>query len=361
MIPAYRDAELEVYLGDVRAVLPELATGSVDAVVTSPPYWRARAYLPAGHPDQAKEIGREPTLDEWIGTIVSIADELARILRPTGSFWLNLGDRYLAHGGQYSGRPDRSGDSSVGARHGRAVRATLAGYPAGLQRKSLVLIPYRVAIALCEAGWILRDRIVWEKTNALPESAGDRFAVRDEVFFRFTRTRYDAFDLDAVRIPAKPTSIERSKRAASAGQKLGPSAELEARHGSVVDLGRGVFRYTGRAAQRTMVNPGNVWPIPTASRETADFDHFATFPEDLVVRPILSTVPPGGVVLDPFAGTGTVAAVAGRLGRRAILVELDERRLDDILHRTVRRIDAALAVAEPETSDQAELFEEVVG
>jgi DNA modification methylase len=329
--PAYRDESLEVYIGDVRAVLPELEEGSVDAIVTSPPYWRQRAYLPRGHRDTALEIGREETFDGWVETMVSIADELARVMKPAGSFWINVADRYMAHGGQYAGRPDPV-VSAVGVRRGPARRSLLDGYPKGVRRKSLVLAPYRLAIALCEAGWILRDRIVWEKTNALPESATDRFAVRDEVFFRFTRTRYDAFELDPVRIPAKPESLERAKRAASAGRKI-TSGELESRRGSVVNVDANVFRYTGRSAQRELVNPGNIWRIPTASREGASFDHFAMFPEELIVRPILSTVPAGGVVLDPFAGTGTVAAVANRLGRRAILVELDDRRLGDVMRR----------------------------
>lgn len=365
MTPAFVDSELEVYIGDAFATIALLEPGSVDAIVTSPPYWRQRYYLPDDDPDVDLELGREPSLAGWIERMVALGELAKLVLKPTGHLWLNLGDSFAAYGGER-----RAPGPKYGARVGRhvpRVRANLSGLPAGLRRKSLLLAPYRLAIALEEAGWILRDRIVWAKTNGLPSSAMDRFAVTDEVLFRFTLERFDDFDLDPVRVPAKPSSIERSKRAASAGAKIrGRGAELEERVGSVVNAEAKVFRYTGRKEQRTMVNPGNVWTIPTASREGAAYQHFAMFPEELVVRPILSCVPPGGVVLDPFAGTGTVGAVANRLGRRAILVELDRRNLEAILDRTVRSLDFALlglgpAAADPVDDQRIELFPEAVG
>lgn len=373
MKPSFRDETLEVWCGvDVFDAIREVPDGSVDAIVTSPPYWQQRAYLPKGHPLERYELGRESTFDEWVARLVELGVEFARVLRPTGSLWINLGDRFCAYGGEHRAPGPKYGDM---ARHVPSVqRGRLSGYPKGVQRKSLVLAPYRLAIAFCEAGWILRDRVVWEKTNALPESARDRFAVRDEVLFRFTLTRFDDFDLEPVRVPAKRSSLERAKRAEGQHRKLGVGAasrrpdgsrrELDTRKGSVVDLEANVFRYTGRGTQRRMVNPGNIWPIPTASREGAEFDHFAMFPEELVVRPILSTVPPGGTVLDPFAGTGTVAAVAGRLGRRSIAIELDPRRLDDIIDRTLRRMDLELlGLGDPELERPPDpgLFDEAVG
>lgn len=373
MKPAFRDETLEVWIGDVFDAIAEIPAGSVDAIVTSPPYWQQRAYLPAGHVDEPKEIGREPTFDGWVANLVRLAEDFARVLKPTGHLWINLGDRFCAYGGEHRAPGPKYGDV---ARHVPGVqRGRLTGYPAGVRRKSLLLAPYRLAIAMLEAGdWILRDRVVWEKTNALPESARDRLAVRDEVFLRFTLTRYDDFDLDAIRIPAKTSSVERAKRAGGPGKKLGVGAasrradgsvrDLETRAGSIVDHDANVFRYRQRAGGNAAINPGNVWHVPTASREGADFDHFAMFPEELVVRPILSSVPPGGVVLDPFAGTGTVAAVAGRLGRRAIAIELDARRLDDIIDRNLRRLDLALlGLGDPEREDPPApgLFDEAVG
>lgn len=373
MKPAYRDDSLEVWIGDVFEAIVEIPDGSVDAVVTSPPYWQQRAYLPKGHPAEHLELGREATFDEWVANLVRLGEELARVLKPTGHLWLNLGDRFCAYGGEHRAPGPKYGDV---ARHVPSVqRGRLSGYPKGVVRKSLVLAPYRLAIALCEAGWILRDRVVWEKTNALPESAADRLAVRDEVFFRFTRTRFDDFDLDAIRIPAKASSLERAKRADGSQKKLGVGAasrredgtvrELETRQGSVVDLEANVFRYTKRQRPggNPRINPGNIWPIATASREGAMYDHFAMFPEELVVRPILSSVPEGGVVLDPFAGTGTVAAVAGRLGRRSIAIELDPRRFDEIIDRNVRRLDLSILGLEPELEEAPApgLFDEAIG
>ena len=361
MTPAYQDERLLVYQADVREVLPELETASVDAIVTSPPYWQQRAYAPDGSTEQTREIGLEPTFDEWVRTIVEIAEELRRVLRPTGSLWLNVGDRYKAWGGQH-----RVADPVTG-RFATAPRGGTRGYPAGLRRKSLLLAPYRLAIALCDAGWILRDEVVWAKTNALPESVGDRLSRRHEVFFRFTQTRYDAFNLGPIRVPVKESTIERTKRAAmvfgGAGAKAGgPKGTrtrsgkpytLEDRGSAVVEPEANVYRYKTRTNRPDGANPGNVWSLATASREGARFDHFAMFPAELVVRPILSTVPEGGVVLDPFAGTGTVGDVANRLGRRAILVELNPASVDDILRRTARErlepIDwRALELADPD-------------
>lgn len=365
MTPAFRDDRLVVYQGDVRDVLPELEPGSVDAIVTSPPYWRARHYLPKDHELEEREIGREPTLEDWISTLVAICSDLRRVLRPTGSLWVNLGDSYAAWGGQ---RDDRK----IIRRNSPTVRSPLSGYPAGTRRKSLLLAPYRFAIAMIEEGWILRDRIVWAKSNAIPESVRDRLAVRDEVFLRFTIERFDAFDVGPIRVPEKQSSIERAARAQGRHAKLtganrrteperGAAASIETTPSSIVDRELGVYRYTGRqkAGGNAMVNPGNVWTLPTASREAASYDHFAMFPAELVVRPILSTVPEGGVVLDPFAGTGTVGDVANRLGRRAILVELNPASVDDILRRTAREklepIDwRALDLAEPAGEEAAD-------
>lgn len=369
MTPDFADAELEVYLGDAFATMAGLADRGVDAIVTSPPYWQQRRYLPDDDPDVELELGREPRLVDWIDRLVAFGELAKLVLKPTGHLWLNLGDRFAAYGGE---RKETSGPAAGRiARHIPRVRSNLSGVPPGVRRKSLLLAPYRLAIALEEAGWILRDRIVWAKTNGLPESATDRFAVNDEVLFRFTLERFDDFDLDAVRIPAKESSIERSKRAQGRHAKLvQPGRELEARKGSLVDKQAGVFRYTGRqyAGGNLAVNPGNIWSIPTASREGAKHQHFAMFPSELVVRPILSCVPPGGTVLDPFAGTGTVGAVANSLGRRAILVELDRRNLPRILDRTMRSIDYALlgigaanGSGAPDAPELALGLEEVVG
>lgn len=347
----FRDDWLTVHQGDVRAVLATLDPESIDAVVTSPPYWRQRSYLDDADPAKSLELGTEPTLDEWIGNLVEVCTGIRRVLRPQGSLWLVLGDRYVAHGGQYA-NTDRRRRSEDFRQHAPR-RTTLRGYPAGLRRKSLVLAPYRLAIALCEDGWILRDRVVWAKTNGLPESVGDRLSVRDEVIFRFTLRERAYFDLDAIREGYAPSSIARvqghraqtfsgAKKAPPGQPPRTPRAPLFGGNKGPAD---GVTRLSGKAWEpKQGKNPGNVWPMATAARPGTDFAHFAMFPPELVRRPILATVPPGGVVLDPFAGTGTTADVANQLLRRAVLIELDPASIAAIAVRTQRR---SIAEARP--------------
>lgn len=341
MTLVFSDRWIDVHQGDCRAVLPTLAAASVDAVITSPPYWQQRSYLDAEAPEKALEIGREPTFAEWVEVMASIADECRRILKPTGSLWLVLGDKYVAYGGE-NAFGDRRDDTSY-RRKVPSWRVRPSAFPGGLRRKSLLLAPYRLAIELEERGWILRDRIVWWKTNGIPESVGDRFHVRDEVILRFTPERFAYFDIDAVREPYSKAAIERSQshRAATfAGNKNRPPGQ-PARSpkiwtGDEGDAHRTAFLSQGRI-RADGKNPGNVWAMPTASRPGNRFNHYAMFPPELVRRPILATVPKGGVVLDPFAGTGTTGQVANELMRRAVLIELDPSSIEDIAVRCSRR------------------------
>jgi DNA modification methylase len=341
----FADDWLTVHHGDVRAVLPTLEAESIDAVVTSPPYWRQRSYLADDDPLKPLELGSEPTFDGWVDNLLEIARQLRRVLKPTGSLWLVLGDRFVAHGGQFhtTERRRRGEDFS---RH-VPRRTTLTGYPEGLRRKSLLLAPYRLALAMCEDGWILRDRVVWAKTNGLPESVGDRLHVRDEVIFRFTLRERAYFDVDAIREAYAVASIarHRSGRAATfAGVKSAapgqPPRTPKIWTGRDGDSHRVAWLAAGRVREGAKVpgkNPGNVWPVATAAGGGSPYAHFAMFPRALVRRPILATVPPGGVVLDPFAGTGTTAEVANEHLRRAVLIELDPASIEHIRIRCQRR------------------------
>jgi len=228
-----------------------------------------------------------------------------------------------------------------------AARPGLDGFPTGIGEKSLILAPYRLAITLCEDGWILRDRVVWAKKNALPESVRDRFAVRDEVLFRFTTSRDAYFDLAAVRAPYAPASLARAlphRPLTFAGRKhvagQSPGTPRAPWFGGNKGAPKGVTRISGREWQPGAgKNPGNVWSIATSARanEGQRYAHTAMFPGELVLRPILATVPKGGVVLDPFAGTGTVAEVANEHLRRAVLIELDPASIEAIQIRCQRR------------------------
>lgn len=343
----FADDWLTVHHGDASAVLATLSPESIDAAVTSPPYWRQRSYLADDDPLKPLELGSEETLDEWIGNLVEVCAGIRRVLKPQGSLWLVLGDRYMAHGGQYPNTEKRRRGEDFQRHVPR--RTTLHGYPAGLRRKSLVLAPYRLAIALCEDGWILRDRIVWAKTNGLPESVQDRLHVRDEVILRLTLREKAYFDVDAIREKYAVSSLIRDARGRAptfAGKKHHapgqPARTPKIWTGRAGDEHRAAFHREGRIRPDGK-NPGNVWPVATASRPGNDFAHFAMFPPELVRRPILATVPKGGVVLDPFAGTGTVAEVANQLLRRAVLIELDPASIEAIRIRTQRRSIAEVA------------------
>jgi DNA modification methylase len=209
MTVVFEDPWLTVLHGDVRAVLPDLDDASIDAVITSPPYWQQRSYLEHDDPLKPLELGQEATFADWLSVMASICLELRRVLKPNGSLWLVLGDKYVAYGGE-----NAFGDRAANTAYRRKVptwRVRPSAFPPGLRRKSLLLAPYRLAMALEEAGWILRDRIVWLKTNGIPESVGDRFHVRDEVIFRFTPERFAYFDVDAVRQPYSKAAIARSQ------------------------------------------------------------------------------------------------------------------------------------------------------
>jgi DNA modification methylase len=352
--PYYADAWLTVYQGDCREVLPTLAAASVDCVVTSPPYWMQRSYLAADLPEKAREIGQEVEYADYQDTLVAICRELRRVLKPEGSLWLVLGDKFRANGGEYR----YPGDLGKRYRRGQDTtqlmrRKWTHGYPPEVQRKSLLLVPYRIALALIADGWVLRDEIIWAKTNALPESVQDRFARQHEVLFRFTAGQRAYFDLGAVKRPLATTSMARIQQAGLFDQIGGDkqarydkgrthrqaTRNLAVRFGGTKGAPEGVTRIDGKEwiPDAAGANPGDVWSLATSGARGRGFAHQAMFPPGLIERPILATSPRGGVILDPFAGTGTTAEVANALGRRSVLIELDPASLEAISVRTSKR------------------------
>jgi DNA modification methylase len=247
-----------IITGDCRAALKEMADKSMHCCVTSPPYFRQRVYGMDG------EIGHEQTPAEYVAVLVSLFREIRRVLRDDGTLWLNLGDSYARGFG--GGSPGKKSATNVGSYAGRV----LGRVPPGFNKKDLLMIPARVAIAMQEDGWILRSNIVWHKPNAMTESVLDRPATTHESIFMFSKAERYFYDLEATKI---------------AGNNL-----------------------------------RNVWSINTAP--TSD-KHFAQFPRGLVRTCILAGCPLGGTVLDPFGGSGTTGLVAGELQRDAVLIELN--------------------------------------
>jgi len=311
-----------ILVGDVRQRLAELPEHSIDCVITSPPYFRLRNYGIDG------QIGLEPTISEWVDELRTVFRGLHRVLKPTGSVWLNLGDSYSRHS-KYGAPP-----------------------------KSLLLGPERLALGLIEDGWTVRNVVTWTKSNTMPSSVKDRLATKSEVIYFLTHSRRYHFDLDAIRVPHRSRPPHRDRTAppkhrgtvpAAAPPWAGPLA------GS--NSGLAVMKAAGSVGHPLGANPGDTW---TTAASNYRGQHFATFPPALVVRPLLAGCPKrvcmacgipwrrkptcsigdhfergalksgceckavyrAGVVLDPFAGAGTVGLVAEQHGRDWLGIEL---------------------------------------
>lgn len=291
-----------IYAVDAREGLRQLDAESVDCVVTSPPYWATRDYgVPPVRWADGSEVplGLESDPEDFVEHLCEVFDEVARVLKEAGTLWVNLGDMYWIPERVSAIRTPAEGSPRLGSSDPCAVRDT------GFAKKSLCLIPERFALAMAKRGWVLRNKIVWHKPNHMPSSARDRLACAWEYVFLFTKSIRYFFDLDAVRVPHRPSSHERRARAP-------PRATGVPVRGLVRPPGAYRLHPLGR-------NPGDCWSISTGGGRGG---HPAVYPERLCERPILAGCPAGGVVLDPFVGSGTTAVVAQRLGRRFIGLEV---------------------------------------
>lgn len=305
--PYWSDDSVTLLLGDARTVLADLPAGSVDCIVTSPPYYGLRDY---GTPGQ---YGLEPTLGDYVETMSSVFAEARRVLAGDGTLWLNLGDSYAAADGQGGDAPTSrlEGGARPSFRRDGAQVAAPRRTALGVPKKNLFGIPWRVAFALQDDGWILRNEIVWHKTNAMPESIQDRLSSRHEHLFLFAKSPRYWFDLDAIREPhtmrpqRRPDGHKQRQRLGVLPAQTWSTSQRE-------DLG-----VDGRPQGR---NPGDVWSIATRPYPAA---HFATFPIDIPLRCIKAGCRPGGTVLDPFSGSGTTGAAARQLGRRYTGIDLN--------------------------------------
>ncbi len=267
------DLRDRILCGDARELAAGLAPAIADCIVTSPPYFGHRAYS-----GDARELGREASPAAYVERLVACLEALRPVLKPTGTLWLNLGDTY---------------------RDGR-----------------LLGVPWRVAIALQDAGWILRSDIVWHKPNAMPHPVRSRPTTDHEYVFLFSREARYFYDADAIREPH--ITFSETSRMRGGRRHLGvrggtPEAGKNRGNGNLHDARWDqAFHPLGR-------NRRTVWSVPLGKFPGA---HFAVFPEGLVEPCIKAGCPPGGLVLDPFMGAGTTALVARRLGRSFLGLEL---------------------------------------
>jgi site-specific DNA-methyltransferase (cytosine-N4-specific) len=263
----YADDSTLILNGDVRASLQQLAEAKVevDCIVTSPPFYGQRDY---GHDEQ---LGLEEHPREFVEALVEVFEQCIPVLRETGSLWVNLGDTYWSGKGQH-----RSKEAKQGARRFGMRPQDKRGDGAWARPKQLLLIPHRFAIAMQDAGWLVRNDNVWVKPNPIPDQVRDRCSISHEYVFHFTRERWYYFDRDPV------------ARKTPAGKQLPPL---------------------------------DTWQVPPARGNGI---HRASFSEELIKVPVLATTPPKGIVLDPFCGSGTTLAFAHKQGFRSIGIDLKE-------------------------------------
>lgn len=304
--PYYQDEHLTLHHGDALDVLRRMGDGSVDCIVTSPPYYGLRDYGVDG------QLGAEASPAEYVENMRALFAEARRVLADDGTLWLNLGDSYSRGEGTFTEHPQqsRNGSGVLGPR-GRqpSSSASVRTFTATKvpPAKNLMGIPWRVAFALQDDGWILRNDIIWHKPNAMPESVRDRLSNRHEHLFMFSKSPRYWFDLDPIR---EPHVSEPGREGANymRGQKairpVGPNS--------------GNYSAGGR-------NPGDVWSIATTPFPGA---HFAVMPPELAERCVLAGCKPGGTVLDPFSGSGTTGLAAAKHGRRYVGIDLNADYLD---------------------------------
>ncbi len=319
----YSDDSVTLHLGDALEVARELPSGSADCIVTSPPYYGLRDYGIDG------QYGLEGSPAEYVETIRALFSELRRVLADDGTLWLNLGDSFAAAGGHTD--PGRSS-----ALQGRRVQLMqgMPTKPADRGPKNLLGIPWRVAFALQDDGWTLRNAIVWHKPNAMPESVTDRLSTSYEPLFLLSKSRRYWFDLDSIREPltypdARDGRVFGGKNKGIAG---GVGATARRRGNTYAPPGPGRHPETDYRTDRDHAaenpkgrNPGDVWSITTQPFAEA---HFAVMPVALAERCVQAGCRPSGVVLDPFSGSGTTGLAAAKHGRRYVGIDLNAEYLE---------------------------------
>lgn len=359
-------------------LLPALPDNHVQCVVTSPPYWGLRKYG-----EDPREIGSEKTFKEYVTKLTAVFEEVRRVLRPDGTLWLNMGDSYAG-----GGRGDGAKDCKQKTNHGSL------GFPRmkpmkGFKPKDLIGQPWAVAFALREAGWYLRQDIIWFKKNPMPESCTDRPTRTHEYFFLMSKSQMYYYDYEAIKEPAGnrgcPTvggnganeGIEHSSRY-NKGKKIPAGWDLaDGSHGKIHREGRNSRMHVDRdVAHANRLGPKNrnadksvkataaarmgggagwrknqeridtrnkrsVWELATMPFLEA---HYATFPPALVLPAVLAGSRPGDLVMDPFSGAGTVGKVCLERARKYLGIELYAKNLE-ITDRRMAKTQPGLALS----------------
>jgi len=289
----------QIEFGDCREIMRRWKEQGIKAqtCVTSPPYYGLRDY---GHDGQ---IGLEETPEQYIAAMVEVFRCVWDVLEDDGTLWLNIGDSYASNtsaGDKTFGNPEfnKNRPSRV------ATKTASKSVPKGCKPKDLIGIPWMLAFALRVDGWYLRQDIIWHKPNPMPESVQDRCTKAHEYIFLLSKSQKYYYNADAIKDPVK--------------QDWGTRDRSE---GKYHNEGSGLQPHSGLEKSYEMANKRSVWTVPTKPYRGA---HFAVFPPELIEPCIMAGAPRGGIVLDPFMGSGTTAQVAQNLGRKYLGCELNK-------------------------------------
>jgi DNA modification methylase len=278
--------------GDALTVLRTLPEESIDCCVTSPPYFQQRDYGVVG------QIGSEETPEEYRDRLLEVFHEVYRVLKPKGTLWLNIGDGYNG-----SGKANGCDLDNCLQKSNKSAQKTKPTNVKNLKPKDLIGIPWMMAFALRSDGWYLRQDIIWHKQNPMPESVIDRCTKSHEYIFLFSKSRKYYYDYEAI---MEPAAYDGRK---DTFYKGGPK-----------DMAGGAHERWAVKNGVPMRNKRSVW---TVNAEPYHGAHFATYPQKLIAPCIMAGCPEGGIVIDPFAGTGTTAVVSRKLNRNFIIIELN--------------------------------------
>ena len=308
---------IKILQGNCIDKIKELEDNSIDCVVSSPPYFGLRNYKVDG------QFGLEKTYQEYVANTVKVFETFKPKVKDTATIWWNVGDSYS------SGK--RTSTTNQSLRGGKDYGVTRTPVQNGIKEKDLLMIPNRVAIALQDAGWYIRSEIIWHKPNPMPESIKDRPTSCHEKIWLITKNKKYYYDADAIKEPCTESTKQRYKSGWNGNEKRDfPGSQQN-----------NFSKYIGTEKSKEDAlkgrNKRNVWTITTKPFRGA---HFATFPKDLNEPCIKAGCPEGGVVLDPFGGSGTTGIVAKSLNRQAILIELNK----DYINIANKRIDKELGM-----------------
>lgn len=292
----------KIYQGDALEVLRTFEDNSIDCCVTSPPYYALRDYGVDG------QIGLEETPEKYIERLTEVFMEVHRVLKPNGTLWLNIGDSYWGGGWRGSELNEHSGEIQKGSKgtHCGEAMPSCKGNKGGYKPKDLIGIPFMLAFSLRNAGWYLRQDIIWHKPNPMPESVNDRCTKSHEYIFLLSKSQRYYFDYEAIQEDSVCMNDPR--------KGLGHIDYNGKRDGNIGEGQRAFVSITDKRNKR------DVWSVNVKPCKEA---HFATYPQELIAPCILAGCPQKGVVLDPFMGSGTTAIVASKLGRDYVGIELN--------------------------------------